>query len=374
MGNNPLKLFFSTLFLILFFTQQASASLCSQLLSSTAKPEQIHILIEELRSRKLEHLLAVLQGIQIVEKPKRYFWQNTLSWKVQRLTGQVTITSRLTEWNSEEEKMKDLWNFANILYQARLHQTLWNLQKIKGQLQLHDTTPLDLSMNGSDEELLPYFLAIAPEQWSKEWVENLKGLNSDLYTLLATQDIETIIQLLPKKDPGRHKYRAFFFGLFVSYNPMPNQEDFATFQKQNGSQSLNSILDKRYLRQTYLSWYTNFLKRFFMASLLASSIPAWSLAIQEAPRVYQYISNYSEHKKQIQDTLESLTDQEKLQKAYEKNLEQIVLKKYSELVLEINKLKASQSDNARLEELEEDLAELIKKYNTILKLPNPSSP
>ncbi len=370
MGDHPLKLIFTSLFITLLFVQQASAGICDRLLSNVAKPGQIQILANELRERNLSRLVKAYEDAHIVEKPKRYFWQNPLSWKAQRITGKITITSRLPEWNSQEEKMKAVWQLALFLFETQVQQKLWNLRKIDHQLHIDES----LLKNATPDELFGYLLVNAPTRWSKEWVDDLKNLNAELYTLLADLDVETLVKELPKRDQGRHKYRAFFFGLFVSYNPEPNQEDFATFQKQNGSQNLNSTLDKRYLRQTYLSWYTNFLKRFFMASMLASTIPAWGLAVQEAPRIYQYVSNYSEYKKEIQDTLENLTDQEKLQKAYEKNLEQTVMKKYTELVLEINRLKASQADPAKLEELQEDLAELIKKYNTILKLPNPSSP
>ena len=106
-------------------------------------------------------------------------------------------------------------------------------------------------------------------------------------------------------------------------------------------------------------------------SMLASSLPLAEFATQEAPRVAQYVLNYSTIQKEKE---QAKSEADKLMEADQKNTEQMVLKKYTELVLEINKLKASQTDNAKLEELQEDLAALIKKYNTILKLPNPSSP
>lgn len=360
---------FVLLFLAFIFSQTATAGICEGLLSSPAKPGQIQILASQLLEKQMPYLHKALSEVTIVEKSKKYFWQRALSWKQQRFTGKMIITSRLPQWNSEEDKKKALWELANILYQTQVQKSLWNLQKIKDQLQLGDKTRmLDISMNGSDEELMGYFLQEAPAKWSHEWVDNLKGLNSELYQLLTELDVEDLIHDLPKKDPGRHKYRAFIFGLFASYDPQLNQEDFLTYHKDESARTLHSVLDKRYLKQTYLSWYTNFMKRFFTLTLIASTAPAWAFAVQEAPRVYHFLSHYNEIQSSLTGAADRLNDKDRLQKEYIKNLEQEVLKEYARLSIEIAKVKKDGGESdPRLVELQEGLASLIQRYPMFFK-------
>lgn len=366
------------LFLTLTFSPLASAGWCDWLMSShPVKSGQINELISELKERNLNHLVAELENVNIVEKKSRRFWQKRISWSspsfLFRFTNKPTIRVRISEWTSVEDKNLALYELAEALYQSSISSKLLSIRQMKKDLQWDDKALLDVSMNGTDEELMAYFLVIAPEQSSKQWVSHLKGLQSDIYKLLLDIDLPEKIKKLPDADKGRKPAIQLLLGWMIwDYSPKLNKADFLNYHRYEGSDQYNSTVENRYINLKKINWYTDAVWRILFVGILASTAPtAIDRAIQlpaVASKAYTMINNWSsireaieEGSKQMKDDLPKSVDREAAIKFFS-------LKK--ELQDLINK---GEGSSPKAKEIQGDMDDLVESYPHIFKPQPPNN-
>jgi len=362
------------LFLALTFSQLASAGFCDWLMSHRpVKQGQVYELAYELLAHHhTPQLLRVLDKAKIVEKKSRRFWQSRLSLKypgflfLEAPNHRPTIVARLSEWTSEEDKKKALWELAVLLYEAKIDRKIYSLRELKHQFQWDDKKLLDVSMNGTDEELMSYFMVTAPEQWSRQWVNELKAMQAELYQLLLDLNLPEVIDKLTERDPGRYALSEVLFGWLWSYNPKLNKKDFLNLFRFNGRQNFDAAIDNRYLKQTKAKWYSELITRVVIISAWSTLAPSIVEAIPQLPRAasmtYHLVTNYAS----IQDRIRE--GQQKMQEDFQNNLEQEVLREYFRLQKELNDLKGKGEINSpKAKEIEEDLRDLTETYPEILK-------